>query len=556
MIHAFIKKGSFQDSVSLMLISRKLSESPNVSEISVMMGTPANKSLLDATGFWHPSFDDATPNDICVAIKTESADTAIVDEIAQALDESLKALAQGQQQTGKKLQRVRSWRMAKNKLPNANVVLVSIAGEFAAELADQALDDGCNVMMFSDNVSQADERRLKLKASERGLIVMGPDCGTAYLAGAPLAFSNVAPKGNIGIIGASGTGIQELISQITLAGQGITNAIGLGGRDLTAEIGGISAMTAIELLAADPQSNVIAFVSKPPAKEIRHKVIDKLKAQGKPVVALFLGTKPEIKQDGNLYFTETLDETARVAAMLGCVEKAAALQPQAKGKAISGLYAGGTLAAECAMLLAEKLGLQTDATHDQGMMLNQGGHKIIDLGDDFYTQGKPHPMIDPSTRNQQIADLAQKNDVGVLLLDVVIGYGAQMDSAQTLAKEINALRKKRPSHSPIAVIATVTGTEQDPQVRSEQIAYLEDAGIAVMNSLPEAVTLACNIISPPVIAFPQIEQDILQSVSVINAGIRSFADDLQANDIPVVHYQWAPVAGGNKKLANILKKLK
>lgn len=556
MIHAFIKKGSFQDSVSLMLISRKLSESPNVSEISVMMGTPANKSLLDATGFWHSSFDDATPNDICVAIKTESTDTAIVDEIAQALDESLKALAQGQQQTGKKLQRVRSWRMAKNKLPNANVVLVSIAGEFAAELADQALDDGCNVMMFSDNVSQVDERRLKLKASERGLIVMGPDCGTAYLAGAPLAFSNVAPQGNIGIIGASGTGIQELISQITLAGQGITNAIGLGGRDLTAEIGGVSAMTAIELLASDPQSDVIAFVSKPPAKEIRSKVIDKLKAQGKPVVALFLGTKPEIKQDGNLYFTETLDETARVAAMLGRVEKAVAFQPQAKGKKISGLYAGGTLAAECAMLLAEKLGLQADATHDQGMMLNQDGHRIIDLGDDFYTQGKPHPMIDPSTRNQQIAALAQKDDVGVLLLDVVIGYGAQMDSAQTLAKEIKALRENRSSNSPIAVIATVTGTEQDPQVRSEQIAYLEEAGMAVMNSLPEAVTLACNIISPPVIAFPQKEQDILQSVSVINAGVRSFADDLQANDIPVVHYQWAPVAGGNKKLANILKKLK
>ncbi|EPL6453530.1 acyl-CoA synthetase FdrA [Providencia rettgeri] len=556
MIHAFIKKGSFQDSVSLMLISRKLSESPNVSEISVMMGTPANKSLLDATGFWHSSFDDATPNDICVAIKTESTDTAIVDEIAQALDESLKALAQGQQQTGKKLQRVRSWRMAKNKLPNANVVLVSIAGEFAAELADQALDDGCNVMMFSDNVSQVDERRLKLKASERGLIVMGPDCGTAYLAGAPFAFSNVAPQGNIGIIGASGTGIQELISQITLAGQGITNAIGLGGRDLTAEIGGVSAMTAIELLASDPQSDVIAFVSKPPAKEIRSKVIDKLKAQGKPVVALFLGTKPEIKQDGNLYFTETLDETARVAAMLGRVEKAVAFQPQAKGKKISGLYAGGTLAAECAMLLAEKLGLQTDATHDQGMMLNQDGHRIIDLGDDFYTQGKPHPMIDPSTRNQQIAALAQKDDVGVLLLDVVIGYGAQMDSAQTLAKEIKALRENRSSNSPIAVIATVTGTEQDPQVRSEQIAYLEETGMAVMNSLPEAVTLACNIISPPVIAFPQKEQDILQSVSVINAGVRSFADDLQANDIPVVHYQWAPVAGGNKKLANILKKLK
>lgn len=556
MIHAFIKKGSFQDSVSLMLISRKLSESPNVSEISVMMGTPANKSLLEATGFWHSSFDDATPNDICVAIKTELEDSAIVDEIALALDESLKALAQGQQQAGKKLQRVRSWRMAKSKLPDANIALISIAGEFAAELADQALEDGCNVMMFSDNVTPEDERNLKRKATQLGLIVMGPDCGTAYLAGAPLAFSNVAPKGNIGIIGASGTGIQELISQITLAGQGITHAIGLGGRDLTAEIGGLSAMTAIDWLAADNESNVIAFVSKPPAKEIRSKVIEKLKVQGKPVVALFLGTTPEVKQDGNLYFTETLDETARVAAMLARVEKAAVSQPQAAGKKIAGLYAGGTLAAECAMLLANQLGLQTDAAHHQGMMLDQDGHKIIDLGDDFYTQGKPHPMIDPSTRNQQIASLAQKDNVGVLLLDVVIGYGAQQDSAQTLAKEITALRAARPENAPIAVIATVTGTEQDPQVRSEQIAYLQEAGIAVMNSLPEAITLACRVISPPTLSVTQQQQDILHSVSVINAGVRSFADDLQANEIPVVHYQWAPVAGGNKKLANILKKLK
>lgn len=556
MVHAFIKKGSFQDSVSLMLISRKLSESPNVSEISVMMGTPANKSLLDATGFWHPSFEEATPNDICVAIKTESDDNSIVDDIAIALEESLKAIAQGQQQNGKKLQRVRSWRMAKNKLPDANITLISIAGEFAAELAEQALDDGCNVMMFSDNVSIEDERHLKHKASQLGLIVMGPDCGTAYLAGAPLAFSNIAPQGSIGIIGASGTGIQELISQITLEEQGVTHAIGLGGRDLTADIGGISAMTAIDLLAADPNSDVIAFVSKPPAKQIRAKVIEKLKEQGKPVVALFLGTTPDVKQDGNLYFTETLDETARIAATLARVQTAAKNQPQAKGKKIAGLYAGGTLAAECAMLLAGKLGLQTDAAHVQGMMLNAGGHKIIDLGDDFYTQGKPHPMIDPSTRNLQIAALAQRPDVGVLLLDVVIGFGAQIDSAQTLAKEIVALRSQRSENMPIAIIATVTGTEQDPQVRSEQIRYLEEAGIAVMNSLPEAATLACMIITPPVYAAPQQEPTILQSASVINAGLRSFAEDLQANEIPVVHYQWAPVAGGNTKLANILKKLK
>lgn len=555
MIHAFIKKGSFQDSVSLMLISRKLSESPRVEEISVMMGTPANKSLLEATGFWHPQFTEATPNDICVAIKAQSAEESISTEIADALEDSLKALAQGQQ-GGKRLLKSRSWRTAKQKLPNANLVLISIAGEYAAALADEALDDGCNVMMFSDNVSVEQERALKTKASGKGLIVMGPDCGTANIAGAPLAFANVAPKGAIGIIGASGTGIQELTSQITLAGQGVSHAIGLGGRDLTAEIGGISAIDALRMLAADPQSKVLAFVSKPPAEAVRTRVIAEMKTLGKPVVALFLGTKISTRQDGNITFASTLDEAARLAAMLAHVQESAARQPSVCGGKISGLYAGGTLAAECAMLLADRLGMATDSHHHQGSMLDADGHRIIDMGDDFYTQGKPHPMIDPTTRNQAIASLSQQTGVGVLLLDVVIGYGAQRDPAESLASEVSKLREKRSPSHPLAVIATVTGTEQDPQQRSAQIAVLNEAGIAVMNTLPEAVELACHLIAPRPAAVDEPLPALLEGVAVINAGLRSFAEDLQINDVPVVHYQWAPVAGGNQRLANILKKLK
>lgn len=555
MIHAFIKKGSFQDSVSLMLISRKLSESPNVEEISVMMGTPANKSLLEVTGFWHPQFGDATPNDICVAIKAESDDETIAQEIGTALDDALKAIAQGSQ-GGKKLLRARSWRTARQKLPDANLTLISIAGEYAVGLADQALDDGCNVMMFSDNVSIEQEVALKTKASGKGLIVMGPDCGTACIAGAPLAFANVSPPGVIGIIGASGTGIQELMSQITLAGQGISHAIGLGGRDLTAEIGGISAISALRMLAADPQSLVLAFVSKPPAAEVRQKVIDEMKAIGKPVVALFLGTKTEVLRDGNLYFANTLDEAARLAAMLGAVQQRAAHQPAVPNGKIVGFYAGGTLAAECAMLLAERLQLPIDRDHPRGSMLAADGHRIIDMGDDFYTQGRPHPMIDPAARNHEIAGLAQQLQVGVLLLDVVIGFGAQADPATSLAKEITLLREKRGVSHPLAVIATVTGTEQDPQRRSRQIGILEEAGIVVAKSLPEAVALAHWLMTPTLPAMDRPLPDLLSGVSVINAGLRSFADDLQTSEIAVVHYQWAPIAGGNQRLANILKNLK
>ena len=315
MIHAFIKKGCFQDSVSLMIISRKLSESENVDDVSVMMGTPANKSLLETTGFWHDDFNQATPNDICVAIRTETADESITQAILQQLDESLQQLAQA---TGgsQALLQVRRWESACQKLPEANMTLISVAGEYAAELANQALDRNLNVMMFSDNVTLEDEINLKRRAQDKGLLVMGPDCGTAMIAGTPLAFANVMPEGNIGVIGASGTGIQELCSQIALAGEGITHAIGLGGRDLSAEVGGISALTALEMLGADDKSQVLAFVSKPPAEAVRQRMVTAMKATGKPVVALFLGYVSAVARDENVWFAATLDDAARLACLL------------------------------------------------------------------------------------------------------------------------------------------------------------------------------------------------------------------------------------------------
>lgn len=551
MIHAFIKKGCFQDSVSLMLISRKLSEEEGVDDVSVMMGTPANKSLLENTGFWHDDFAQATPNDICVAIRSHSEDAAIAEQVNQKLEGALAALAQGSG-SGQQLTQVRRWESACQKLPDANVVLVSIAGEYAAGVAEQALEAGKNVMIFSDNVTLEQEIHLKTRAREKGLLVMGPDCGTAILAGTPLAFANVMPQGNIGVIGASGTGIQELISQIALAEQGITHAIGLGGRDLSADVGGLSAMTALSWLAADPQSQVLAFVSKPPAEAVRQKVVAAMQAVGKPVVALFLGHKAVARRDGNVWYAETIDEAARLACLLANVEAARAQNPGLADKKICGLYTGGTLAAEAAMLLADRLGVQVDEHHHQGTMLDADGHRISDLGDDFYTVGRPHPMIDPTLRSQMIEDLANRPEVGVLLLDVVIGYGAQSDPAGELARAIGVLRKNRPADAPLAIIATVTGTRLDPQSRSAQIATLKDAGVLVMHSLPEATLLASTLIqrhpARPELPLPAL----LDGIAVINTGLRSFAQDLQATATPVVHYQWAPVAGGNQKLARLL----
>ncbi|EGT5655653.1 MULTISPECIES: acyl-CoA synthetase FdrA [Citrobacter] len=552
MIYAFIKKGSFQDSVSLMIISRKLSERPEVDQVSVMMGTPANKSMLDSTGFWHDDFADATPNDICVAVRTEGEQPEILDLIREQLEKELSAIANASG-SSHHLVKARRFESACQKLPQANLLLVSVAGEYAASVAREGLQANKNVMLFSDNVPLEQEVELKTMARERGLIVMGPDCGTAMIAGSPLAFANVLPEGGIGVIGASGTGIQEITSQIALHQQGISHAIGLGGRDLSADVGGISALTALEMLAADDATRVMAFVSKPPSPQVRTRIIAAMQKVGKPVVALFLGSKPEQRREGNVWLANSLSDAARLAVLLMRVAQQRRAQPEVAGKGIYGLYAGGTLAAEAAMLLSAGLGVPVSESHDQGVMLDAGGHRIVDLGDDSYTLGRPHPMIDPTTRSIEIEKLAAFPDVGVLLLDVVLGYGACADPAGAVVEAVDQVRAKRTA--PLVVIATLTGTEGDPQGRSEQEEKLREAGVAVVETLEEAVLLAVSLTHHQNHNIPQTHSALLAGVQVINAGLRSFALDLQSSGTPVVHYQWAPVAGGNARLASLLKQL-
>lgn len=552
MIYAFIKKGSFQDSVSLMIISRKLSERPEVDQVSVMMGTPANKSMLESTGFWHPDFAEATPNDICVAVRTQEAQPEILDLIREQLEKELSAIANASG-SSTQLVKARRWESACQKLPDANLLLVSVAGEYAAGVAKEGLLANKSVMLFSDNVPLEQEVELKTLAREKGLIVMGPDCGTAMIAGSPLAFANVLPQGGIGVIGASGTGIQEITSQVALHQQGISHAIGLGGRDLSAEVGGISALTALEMLAADSATQVIAFVSKPPSPQVRAHIIAAMQKQNKPVVALFLGSRAEQRREGNVWLANSLADAAQLAVLLMRVAQQQQSQPQVAGKGVYGLYAGGTLAAEAAMLLSAHLGIPVSDSHADGVMLEAGGHRIVDLGDDSYTLGRPHPMIDPTTRSIEIEKLATMPEVGVLLLDVVLGYGACADPAGAVVEAIKQVRRKRVA--PLVVIATMTGTDADPQGRSEQIAILRDAGVAVVETLEEATLLAVSLTQHQPQSESAAHNPLLDGVQVINVGLRSFALDLQSSGTPVVHYQWAPVAGGNARLASLLKQL-
>lgn len=553
MLHARLIKGNFQDSVTLMVLSRDLSALPEVTRVSVMMGTPANKDVFRETGLWHDLLAEATPNDLCIVVDAEDADPAVADAIAARTGERLTELAKG---SGKARYPVaRSWRRAREMNPKANIALVSVAGQYAHGLAREALEGGLNVMIFSDNVGIDQERDLKTFARDRGLLVMGPDCGTAIVGGAPLAFANRVLAGPIAVVGASGTGIQELTCQIARRGHGITHALGLGGRDLSEAIGGLSAETALDLVAADPATRVVAFVSKPPAPAVRAKLLDRMAKLGKPVVALFLGDRPGRRDFGDVHLARTLDEAAALAVELVEIDALARDLPRPTAHGIRGLYTGGTLAGEAAGLLAEALDLVPDAAHAEGFMLRTEHHRIVDLGDDVYTRGRPHPMIDPFARNELVVALAKDADAGVLLVDVVLGFGSHLDPAGELARAVEEMRAARGDASPITVVATLTGVADDPQDLAVQSQKLEDAGIVIAGSVRAAVLLALRLLTPPGAATGTPPALLGEPAAVVNIGLRGFADDLAANGVATVHLQWEPAPEGADRLRRLAASL-
>lgn len=553
MLHAVLIKGIFQDSVTLMVVSRDLSSLPKVNRVSVMMGTPANKNVFRETSLWHTAFEVATPNDLCIVVDSDDVDTTIAGAMAEQVRNRLAEMARSNRKAGYPL--ARTWRRARQLLPDANLALISVAGHYVIEPARQALEDGCNVMIFSDNVSLGHELELKLSAREKGLLVMGPDCGTAIINKAPLAFANRVPSGPIAVVGASGTGTQEVTCQIARLGSGITHALGLGGRDLSERIGGISALTALDYVAQDSASRVIAFVSKPPSPIVKERILKAMKNIGKPVVALFLGERVIRRNMGNIHFTQTLDETAALAVELASIDAHVSSLPSVANTSVCGLYCGGTLAAEAAFLLAENQGIELDAAHPDGFMLHNGGHRIIDLGDDAYTRGRPHPMIDPTLRNEMIRALADDQSVGVLLLDVVLGYGGHLDPAGEIVTAVAALRADRGDQTPIIVIANLTGTTDDPQDRGVQAKKLEMAGILIAESVRSAILIAGRAISAQPAFAGQAPALLREAPAIVNIGLRSFADDLMANEVKVVHEQWEPAAGGNEHMQRLLAQL-
>jgi FdrA protein len=449
-----VERGRYLDSVALMRVSRKLEARAGVEAAALMIGSPSNKALLRDAGLLAPEGDQATANDLVIAVRGQGA--------REAMESALELLSQKAEGAPPGLPRARSLRGALDMLPQANLALVSVPGEFAAFEARRALERGLHVLLFSDNVSLDDEVALKRLAAARGLLLMGPDCGTAVIAGTPLAFANALPRGGIGIVSASGTGLQEVSSLVARMGGGISHGIGVGGRDLDVRVGGLGTLAAIEALENDPATEKIVLISKPPAREVALKVMSRVEALRKPSVVCFLG----LDEPG---IAPTLRDAAEQAT--GSLIRKEEVSFEKRSGLVRGLYCGGTLCAEAELIFRRK-GL--------------AGHAFIDLGADEYTRGRPHPMIEPEIRNDHVKRALADPAVAVVLVDVVLGYGAHENPAGVLLQ--NDLKRK-------SVVASVTGTEQDPQVWSRQAALLRQAGVLVAPSNADAAQLAAAIVS-------------------------------------------------------------
>ncbi|MEA4895258.1 MAG: acyl-CoA synthetase FdrA [Oscillospiraceae bacterium] len=580
MLKTIVNRGSYQDSVVLMLLTNRISTMEGVHKVSIMMATPANKDMFRAAGMDTEEVLEAGANDMVIVadVDTDETMTAIVNEVEQFLkDQTTKAEASDSTTV------VKRWNEAIDKMPDANLAIISIPGIYAAAEADRALDEGLNVFMFSDNVTIEDEKKLKQKAHEKGLVVMGPDCGTGIIQGVPLAFTNSVNTGKIGIIGASGTGIQELTTIIDRIGEGVTNAIGTGGRDLSTTVGGITMMDCIEAMEKDDETKVLIVISKPPAKTVRDMISARLSAFKKPVVTVFLGEKPEYHEE-NFYHAYTLDEAARIAVELlrgqnVSVHKAELPEGDffkaEEKKTIKAYYSGGTLAGEAAMLIKDALSLRIPPEKAEGFMLNTDGHIVVDLGDDVYTQGKPHPMIDPAKRIECMQDACDDPSTGVILLDIVLGYGSHEDMAGALLPSINALKNKAQSENrKLFFVATVCGTRSDYQNYDSQVKKLMDNGVFVCESNKIAVEAAIKIIGH---SFDEPEKEIrpkekakyirnnpseelMQLITekpvIINIGLRSFAEVIAEYNCKVLQFDWTPPAQGDLQLIDTLQYLR
>ena len=451
------------------------------------MATPANLAEARELGLWHDAMAGAGADDLVIVVGGPDGETGL-QAAASVLDaRSAGAAAGAVAAAPKSLSKV-----------DADIALISVPGEYAALEAHKALGAGMDVMLFSDGVTIDDEVVLKRRARELGRLVMGPGCGTAIIDGVGLAFANVVTRGHVGVVAAAGTGAQEVTVLLDRYGTGISTCYGTGGRDLHEAVGAITMLDAIDRLVADPATEVILCVSKPPAPNVAEQVLAALSATLKPAAVCFVGASGLDAPDGVTIAT-TLEEAAIAAARMAGATADRAADPVidwVQPGLVRGLYSGGTLCSEAAAIIAEHLPrVESNAAAGNAVKLKPGEspttHACLDLGEEEYTRGRPHPMIDPQARAEILAEVAADPAVSVILLDVVLGYGSHPDPAGALIPTIRDALARRER---LAIVAHVCGTEADPQVASRQEAALADAGVRLAVTNAQAARIAVALV--------------------------------------------------------------
>lgn len=514
MIKLEVRKNTYFDSVTLMIISKDIKTMDGVKEALVGMGTDLNREIAENLGLNVDGFEDVTANDFFIAADVENEEN-FTDAVAK-VDEMLSKKAE----KSKAEYFPPTLEGAVKVEKNLNMAVISVPGKYAADVARDCLEHDINVMLFSDNVTVEEEKELKEYAASKELLVMGPDCGTAIINNVPLAFANVVHSGNIGLVCASGTGAQEVSTIIDQLGGGISQLLGTGGRDLKSEIGGIMMKLCLDALIKDPQTEVIGLVSKPPAAEVESQIFEIAASAGKPVVVCFIGGNAEKIRETGLYAAVSLEDAAHKMVALAkgqevkdftdftmgneaAAEAAAAeAEKMADGqKYIRGLYTGGTLCDEAMKMLIADLGsiksnipLKSEDKLDNARNGKSVENTFLDFGDDEFTVGRPHPMIDPSLRAERVVQESLDPECAVILVDCVIGYGSHEDPAHDLSDAIRQAKANAANAGRyISVVASVCGTEGDPQNRSASMKQLADAGAVVLPSNAQATKFASMI---------------------------------------------------------------
>ena len=507
-ITVIVRKDTYRDSVILMRLSNAVSELDGVLQAGVVMGTITNKNFLKELNLLSEEAKQASPNDLVIALATQDEKS-----MANALSEVDRLLTTRVSKDDSKIV-PKTLDSALREMPEANLVVISVPGKFAKREAFKALRKGLNVFLFSSNISLEDELELKQIALEKGLLVMGPDCGTAIINNKVLGVGNIFNKGNIGLVAAAGTGLQQVSTLIHNEGFGISQGIGTGGNDLSKTVGGIMIIEGMKRLEQDDKTKVIVLISKPPNHEIGERVLKIARRSSKPVVVNFLGSNIESQS----YVTATTLEDAATAACALVKHKQATKtvftiskdeilsiaesewsKMSDNQKFVRGLYTGGTLSYEALFLLTPLLGdIFSNSPLKPHLKLEDStismNHTCVDMGAEEFVIGRPHPMIDYTLRNKRVIKEGIIPETAVILLDVVLGYGSHNNPASELVQpieEVKSVAKRNGRY--LSVVASIVGTFLDHQDLHKQNKLLEDAGVIIMPSNAQASRLAALI---------------------------------------------------------------